>query len=179
MHDLQVSVNLSARQLNSKNIVDTVQNAINNSGLKPECLTLELTESMVMDRATETINTLKQLKSIGVKLAIDDFGTGYSSLGYLKRLPVDKLKIDRIFIADIGVDPNDEAITSAIIAMSKSLNLTVIAEGTQTKRQMEFLRQQQCDEVQGFYFSKPIDVESCTRLLLENHGILGDCFKDF
>lgn len=173
LKDIQVSVNVSGRQLSQENFAEMVLDILQETQLNPQFLVLELTESMLMDHTDNTLKKLNKLREYGVKLAIDDFGTGYSSLSYLKRLPVDKLKIDRAFVGDIGVDPNDEAIVMAIIAMSKTLSLGVIAEGAQTKQQMDFLQKYQCDEVQGYYFSKPLKAEACTTLLLENYGLLG------
>lgn len=167
-----VSVNVSGRQLMDDNFVHYVGKALQKTKLDPHFLLLELTESMLMDHSTETIAKLNALCEMGVQLAIDDFGTGYSSLSYLRHMPVHKLKIDRSFVEDIGTDPNDEAIVLAIIAMSKSLNLSVIAEGVETKKQSDYLRKYQCDEVQGYYFSKPLDQEGSIILLKENFGLL-------
>lgn len=177
VEDLDVSVNVSGRQLQQGNFVQVVFDVIEETGMNPNKLILELTESTLMDHSDELLDKLKSLRKTGVRLAIDDFGTGYSSLSYLKLLPLDKLKIDRAFVSDIGVDRNDEAIVMAIIAMSKSLSLEVVAEGAQTKEHMDFLRTYHCDEVQGFYFSKPLASDACTTLLFENHGLLGKMQK--
>ena len=128
--------------------------------LAPEYLELELTESLLLSSADVTLSVLQKLKAMGLKLAIDDFGTGYSSLSYLKHFPVSKLKIDRSFVRDVAVNPDDAAITSAIISMAKSLNLRVIAEGVENEAQMSFLRAHHCDEIQGYYFSKPLAVDN-------------------
>ena len=133
--------------------------------MQPELLELELTESMVMRNPDRALETLEAVKRMGVRLAIDDFGVGYSSLTQLKRFPIDTLKVDRSFIRDIPQDPEDKAITEAIIAMGKSLNLTVVAEGVETLEQHSFLREHDCDEMQGFYFSKPIPSEQFAQLL--------------
>lgn len=178
INDLEVSVNISGRQLKNQKIIETIHQALDETQLSPNYLVLEITENIVMDNTQETIERLQQIREMGVKLAIDDFGTGYSSLSYLKRLPVNKLKIDKTFISEVGMGSSDEAITLAIIAICKNLNLTVVAEGMQTKRQLDFLKRYKCDEVQGFYFSKPIDIDSCTRLLQENYGLLGEIFID-
>ena len=153
---LRVAVNLSARQFSQASLVSDVARILDTTGLQPEYLELEITESMVMDDPERAIQTLRQLKSMGISLAIDDFGTGYSSLGYLKRFPIDNIKIDRAFIKDIPNSSDDMIITRTIIAMAHSLRLRAIAEGVETQAQHEFLREQGCDELQGFYFSKPL-----------------------
>jgi EAL domain-containing protein (putative c-di-GMP-specific phosphodiesterase class I) len=122
-------------------------------------LELELTESLLLSNADVMSSVLRKLKAMGVKLAIDDFGTGYSSLSYLKKFPVTKLKIDRSFVRDVAGDPDDAAITAAIITMAKRLKLKVLAEGVENSAQMSFLRAQQCDEIQGYYFSKPLTID--------------------
>ncbi|HEX3121724.1 MAG TPA: EAL domain-containing protein, partial [Rhodanobacteraceae bacterium] len=121
--------------------------------------------SVVMAAAERSAGTLDELKAIGVMLAIDDFGTGYSSLSYLKRLPIDTLKIDRAFVGDITTNPDDEAITSTIIAMAHSLGLNVVAEGVETAQQFEYLHMRGCDEIQGFWFSAPLEPEACLAFL--------------
>jgi EAL domain-containing protein (putative c-di-GMP-specific phosphodiesterase class I) len=135
------------------------------TGLAPHYLELELTESLLLGNADVTLSVLQELKSMGLTLAIDDFGTGYSSFSYLKRFPVSKLKIDRSFVRDVAVNPEDAAITTAIISMAKSLNLKVIAEGVEDEAQMSFLRAHQCDEIQGYYFSKPLAVDKVAEKL--------------
>jgi diguanylate cyclase (GGDEF)-like protein/PAS domain S-box-containing protein len=156
---IPVAVNLSAVQLRHKGFLATVENVLADTGLPSQYLELEITEGVIMDNAETTISTLDALKRMGVRLAIDDFGTGYSSLSYLKRFPIDKLKIDQSFVRDIMTDPDDAAITGTIIAMARHLNLKVIAEGVETQAQLELLRGQGCDEVQGFYFSRPVNSE--------------------
>lgn len=160
-----VAVNLSARQLRDADVVDTVRQALRESGLPPRLLELELTESMLMHDAPGVLRTLTTLKEAGVSLAIDDFGTGYSSLGYLKRFPLDYLKVDRSFVNDISHDTNDAAIVRTIIAMAHSLGIEVIAEGVETSAQLEFLQREGCDQVQGYFFSKPLPVEFVTPML--------------
>jgi EAL domain-containing protein (putative c-di-GMP-specific phosphodiesterase class I) len=125
---------------------------------------------MVMANAEQSISTLTQLKSLGVNVAIDDFGTGYSSLAYLKRLPIDTLKIDKEFVGDITTDPDDEAITATVITMAHSLGLDVVAEGVELPEQLDYLREQGCDEVQGNLISPPLDPERCLRFLLEHRA---------
>ena len=152
----RVSVNLSARQFQQRDIAKLVMQVLDETGLEPQYLELELTESTIMRNAEEAVSMLNELHALGIGLAIDDFGTGYSSLSYLKRFPVDRLKIDRSFVSDIGVSGDDETITSAIIALAHSLKLQVIAEGVETSAQLDFLKERACDEMQGFYFAKPM-----------------------
>jgi diguanylate cyclase (GGDEF)-like protein len=151
-----VAVNLSARQFDGNRIDRLIREALSESGLDAEHLELEITESMVMQNVEQAIAVMKMLKDIGVKLSIDDFGTGYSSLNYLKRFPLDKLKIDQSFVRDIGVDEDDASIVNAIIGLGKSLKLRTIAEGVEKESQLAFLRNGGCDEMQGYFFSKPI-----------------------
>ena len=151
-----VAVNVSAVQFRQIGFCDLVRNVLNETELYPEYLELEITESLLLATADMRFEVLSQLKTLGVRLAIDDFGTGYSSLSYLKQLPVSKLKIDRSFIHDLHQNGNEEGITSAIIQMAKCLGLTVTAEGVENERQLQFLRDQRCDDVQGFLFSKPL-----------------------
>src|SRR6266581_6649192 len=153
---LHMAVNLSARQFADEDLVKDIAAALESTGLKPELLELELTESMVIQNTERAGRVLAEIKKMGVRLAIDDFGVGYSSLTHLKRFPIDTLKVDRSFIRDLPQDLEDKAITEAIIAMGKSLNLTVVAEGVETLEQQTFLRDRACDEMQGFFFSKPI-----------------------
>ena len=154
-----VAVNVSAVQFRQIGFCDLVRRVLKETGLDPEFLELEITESLLLATEDMRFEVLSQLKTLGVKLAIDDFGTGYSSLSYLKQLPVSKLKIDRSFIHDLHRNGNEEAITAAIIQMAKCLNLTVTAEGVENERQLQFLRGQQCDDVQGFLFSKPLKAD--------------------
>ncbi|MBL8429137.1 MAG: EAL domain-containing protein [Dechloromonas sp.] len=153
---LRIAVNVSARQLRRRDFCETVANVLTVSGLPAELLELEITESSVMENPQEAILILQRLGSMGVTLAIDDFGTGYSSLAYLKLFPIDHLKIDRSFVADIEFDLNDRAIAFGTIALAHSLGLKVIAEGVETGDQLELLRTNGCDEVQGYLFSKPL-----------------------
>ncbi len=153
---VRMSVNLSARQLRANNFHGTVAAALDNSGLDPNQLELEITESAVMEHPREAIKILEAIKEMGIHLAIDDFGTGYSSLSYLKLFPIDHLKIDRSFVKDIEHDMNDRAIAMGTIALAHSLGLRVIAEGVETELQLDLLDEHGCDEVQGFLFSKPL-----------------------
>ena len=151
-----VAVNVSAVQFRQDSFRQMIRRVLQTTGLAPQYLELELTESLLLSNADVTLSILQGLKGMGVRLAIDDFGTGYSSLTYLRQFPVNKLKIDRSFIRDVAVNPDDAAITRAIISMAKDLNLRVIAEGVEDENQMSFLRAHHCDEVQGYYFSKPL-----------------------
>ena len=163
--EVRVSVNLSVYQLRQGKLVSLVRQVLQESGLAPHLLELELTESQLLDSVEHIITTFEQLHALGVKLAIDDFGTGYSSLSYLKRFPVDYVKIDQAFIRGLLEGSQDAAITRAIIAMAKSLQLKVVAEGVETREQLQFLREHGCDEVQGYLISRPVDATSFRALL--------------
>ena len=165
MPPLRVAVNLSARQFVQASLVSDVARVLDASGLAPGWLELEITESMVMDNPERAIQTLRQLKSMGIALAIDDFGTGYSSLGYLKRFPIDTIKIDRSFIKDIPGNRDDATITRTIIDMTHNLRHKVVAEGVETLAQLNFLREHGCDEMQGYYFSRPLAEDGFLALL--------------
>lgn len=157
---LRVAVNLSARQFRQSGLAAVVSQALMDAGLAPECLELEVTESIMIQDLQATITTLHQLHALGIQISIDDFGTGYSSLSYLKRLPISKIKIDQSFIRDICSDPDDSAIAHAVISLGHSLKMQVIAEGVETEEQLEHLRAQGCDEFQGYYFSRPLPAEA-------------------
>ena len=163
-HDkLRVTVNVSMGQFRGpRSLVDTISRALADTGLPARCLELEMTESLIFHNVEENIRLLAALGEMGTRIAIDDFGTGYSSLSYLKQLPVDTIKIDSSFIRDIFTDPSDAAIVAAIIAMARRLKLRVIAEGVETKEQLVALAELQCDEYQGFYFSRPLSAEQLT-----------------
>lgn len=161
----RLAINLSARQFRDHDLVSTVRNALNEAKLAPTWLELEITESMLLENTDQTSKVLHELHAMGVHLAIDDFGTGYSSLSYLKRMPIQTLKIDRSFVKDITIDNNDAAVVQAVIAMAHNLNLTVVAEGVETVEQLTFLQDQSCDEIQGYYFSKPLTVTDTSALL--------------
>ena len=152
---------MSVLQLLRGNLVAYLKRLLEVTELPADRLELELTESMVMQNAEQTTAMLNELRRLGVSLAIDDFGTGYSSLVYLKRLPIDTLKIDKEFIDDLTRDADDEAITSTIVTMGHSLGLTVVAEGVENEDQLNFLRQQGCDEIQGHWLSRPLDGDRC------------------
>ncbi|MBQ4836161.1 MULTISPECIES: EAL domain-containing protein [Pseudoalteromonas] len=151
-----ISINLSARQFKDANLIETISHTLDEVGLPPSMLHLELTESMLMGDVEAAIEQLKEMKKLGVSLSIDDFGTGYSSLSYLKRFPVDVLKVDRSFVKDIPEDSNDMEITAAIIAMAQKLSMKVVAEGVETAEQVAFLQRNNCHIVQGYYYSAPL-----------------------
>jgi EAL domain-containing protein (putative c-di-GMP-specific phosphodiesterase class I) len=159
-HGLQVAVNLSPRQFNDPNLPRIVAAALKETGLPPRLLELEITESLAMRETDATLATLRKLKELGVSIAIDDFGTGYSSLAYLKRFPVDKLKIDRSFVAELPKDREQCAIVSAIVALAHALNVRVIAEGVETDAQREFLARCGCDFLQGYLVGKPLEADA-------------------
>lgn len=157
---IPISVNLSPRQLARGDIVEVVRHALAASGLSPSLLELEITESVVMRDVDKSLDTLRQLKELGVRISIDDFGTGYSSLNYLKRFPVDTLKIDRSFVSDIATDQDDAAIVKAIISLAHILNLNVVAEGVENEDQWRFLHENGCDDVQGFHSGRPMPADA-------------------
>ena len=161
LHDISMAVNVSVLQLLRGKLPDLLRRIIDSTGVPADRIELEVTESMVMQNAEQTTAALNALREIGVSLAIDDFGTGYSSLVYLKRLPIDTLKIDKEFIGDLTRDPDDEAITATVITMGHSLGLNVIAEGVENEQQLAYLREQGCDEIQGYWLSQPIDPHRC------------------
>jgi len=156
---LTLAVNVSGRQFHQPDFVARISACIAQCGIDPSLLKLELTESVVLDNVEDVIQRMRELKTLGVRFSLDDFGTGYSSLSYLKRLPLDQIKIDQSFVHDIGTDPNDAAIVRAILAMSHSLGLDVIAEGVETQEQRDFLRENGCASFQGYLFGKPVPVE--------------------
>lgn len=153
---VRVAVNLSARQLYSPGFLDTVRRILVESGVQAGAMEMEITESVMMQDVEQVAAVLGELQTLGVHVAVDDFGTGYSSLAYLKRLPLDSLKVDRSFIRDVPGDPDDESITRAVVALAHSLRLKVVAEGVETEAQLGFLRELGCDEIQGFLFSRPV-----------------------
>lgn len=168
---IPVSVNLSSQQFHQANLLELVKNALEDSGLEARYLELEITESMMMDASVST-SILNELSALGVKISLDDFGTGYSSLSYLKQYPINKLKIDRSFVTDITENVSDQAIVATIISMAQHLNMEVIAEGIETKGQLDFLMQNDCREIQGYYFSRPLpasEVENDFFMPLRQH----------
>ncbi|MBF0357650.1 MAG: EAL domain-containing protein [Magnetococcales bacterium] len=170
--NLRVAVNLSASQFRQKNLLMRLDSALRDSGLPPEKLEIEITESMLVDNIDEVINILCKIKERGITIAMDDFGTGYSSLSVLKRFPLDTLKIDQSFVRDLTVDSDDAQIVTAIISMAKSLHLKVVAEGVETKEQLMFLTERECDMMQGYYFSKPLVEDDFSALLTQKKSLL-------
>lgn len=167
---LSLAVNISARQFHHPNLCDRLLELILQAGFDPKRMEIEITESMALADVAQSIETVRQLKSIGATIAVDDFGTGHSSLSYLRRFDVDHLKIDRSFVAGISTESSDETIVKAIIAMGHSLGLTVVAEGVENREQFEFLRNHGCDRVQGYLFSRPVDAPTLETLLAEWRG---------
>ncbi|WP_440994931.1 putative bifunctional diguanylate cyclase/phosphodiesterase [Arhodomonas sp. SL1] len=167
---LRMAVNLSARQFLDENLFHDIRIALEETGMDPELLELEITESMIMRDMTQTLRVLNALKEMGVRIAIDDFGTGYSSLSTLKDFPLDTIKIDRSFIHDIIRSSNDKGLTDAVLAVGKTLSLTVVAEGVETREQAEYLRERSCDEFQGFYVNEPLPAEEFARLIRKRTG---------
>ena len=176
--ELRVAVNVSSRQFVEGDLEANVRAAITRHHVDPSLLELELTESALMSNAEHTIKVLSNLKALGIKVAIDDFGTGYSSLAYLKRFPIDKLKIDIAFVRDITVNPDDAAIALAIISMAHSMKMTVIAEGVESRAQMAYLRRHRCDEIQGFHFSRPVPAKEMAELMLQHRALPAEADSD-
>ncbi len=171
-HEIRIAVNVSGAQFYQSDIVSSVSRCLQETGLKPHNLELEVTESVFMDDITHTIETLQKLHALGVELAIDDFGTGYSSLSYLRQFPIDRLKIDQSFIRNALNNADDAAIARTIVALGHSLNLKVIAEGVETKEHEEFLMAEKCDEVQGFRYSRPIPLDDFNKFVKTYQGDL-------
>ena len=155
LRPVPISINVSPRQFARREIAQTLGKAIESNGISPSQIKVEITESTIVQDVRKTLVALRDFKALGVRVAIDDFGTGFSSLTHLKRFPIDELKIDRSFVRDISNDPDDAAIAEAVIALARSMNLTVVAEGVETEAQMTFLREHACDNIQGYYFSRP------------------------
>jgi diguanylate cyclase (GGDEF)-like protein len=161
----RMAVNISVRQFMYPGFIQLVQEVIEETGLNPESLELEITESLLMQDADGAIHLLNELKALGVQLAIDDFGTGYSSLSYLKRFPIDRLKVDKMFVREITTNTEDAAITRAVIAMANNMNLRVIAEGVETAEQLNYLAKEHCHEIQGYYLSRPVPANEISSLI--------------
>lgn len=170
-HDLRVAVNLSPRQFQEENLLEMIHEILEETGLPPQGLELEITEGVVMANEENAIDLMTRMAEIGLFLAMDDFGTGYSSLYYLKQFPINTLKIDKSFVDNIPSDDENVAITSAIISMGKSLGLEVVAEGVETVEQLIFLKDLGCDEMQGYYFSPPLPSADFSRILRENKSL--------
>lgn len=162
---LRISVNVSARQFKEKTLIDRVNNALRESGMAANHLELEITGGLIMQDVDQAIATMEELQHLGVQLAIDDFGTGYSSLNALKNFPVARLKIDKSFIKNLASEDRDKAVAAAVISLGQKLNLRVIAEGVETAEQLAILRENNCDEIQGYYFSKPVSFAAIADLL--------------
>lgn len=156
---LRISVNLSARQFHETDLLKRAKTVLDATGLDPETLEFEITESVAMDDAERSVEIMKRLRDVGIRFCVDDFGTGYSSLGYLKRFPIDTLKIDKSFVADVMTKNDDATLVKTVIAMAHNLSLDVCAEGTETKDQLDFLGRNSCDRVQGYYYSRPVPPE--------------------
>jgi EAL domain-containing protein (putative c-di-GMP-specific phosphodiesterase class I) len=164
LREFKLAINLSPHQI-SDSFAIKLTRILDNTGFPAHLLEFEITESLLMERGSKAIQQLFDIKELGVGLAMDDFGTGYSSMSQLKHLPIQKLKIDKSFIRDIPGDPNDVAITRSIIALAHALELNVLAEGVETEQQMAFLKSEKCDELQGYYLGRPVDVECFETLL--------------
>ena len=162
---MRLAVNFSARQFQQSSFIASVAAILKETQLDPAWLEIEITESSIMKDPDPAIEKLLELKMMGIKVAIDDFGTGYSSLNYLKRLPIDTLKIDQSFVRDITTDPDDAAIATAVIALAHTLKLRVVAEGVETPEQLAFLAARHCDRMQGYLFSKPLAAHECRDFL--------------
>jgi EAL domain-containing protein (putative c-di-GMP-specific phosphodiesterase class I) len=167
-----ISINLSARQFQQQDLDSVIGRTLKITGINPCLLEFELTESVLMKEAETAVTALQNLKAFGVQISMDDFGTGYSSLAYLKRFPLDILKIDRTFIRDVTTDTDDAKIVVAMINLAHSLELKVVAEGVETKAQLDFLIHHGCDEMQGYYFSRPLPPESALQALVEGRRLL-------
>jgi len=170
---IQMAVNISARQFHDQDVTRMVVRILEETGLTPKYLELEITESSIMRNADLAANVLNRLKGMGINISIDDFGTGYSSLAALKRLPIDALKIDQSFVRDATTDPDDASLVMAIITLGHNLRLKVIAEGVQTEEQLRFLNLLRCDEIQGYLFSKPLHADGMSSLLESYSGKVG------
>jgi diguanylate cyclase (GGDEF)-like protein/PAS domain S-box-containing protein len=166
---INIALNISGRQFDQQNLIEIVKDALRDTMISPQCLELEITESIIMRNPEKAIRILTELNALGIRISIDDFGTGYSSLSYLKRLPLDFLKIDQSFVKGLASDPKDQAIVKTIIAMAHSLNLKTIAEGVETEEQLSFLQEHGCDEIQGYLFSRPLPTEEIQGILAKGY----------
>jgi diguanylate cyclase (GGDEF)-like protein len=162
---LNIAINLTARQFKDEHLIEDIRSILELTGMEPSFLELEISESILIHDVQTTLQVLTKLKGMGVRIAIDDFGSGFSSLSTLQQFPLDTIKIDRSFIREVSGASNDSGLTDAIIAMGRALSMTVVAQGVETREQAEFLRQHACDELQGFYFAKPVPADQATRLL--------------
>jgi EAL domain-containing protein (putative c-di-GMP-specific phosphodiesterase class I) len=160
-----IAVNISAMQFRNDRFLNDIFTILSETGLDPKCLELELTESVLIKRAETASSTLQTLRARGIQIAVDDFGTGYSSLSYLTKFPIDALKIDQSFVRQISTAPSDTTIVTTVISMGRSLKLRVVAEGVETPAELEFLQSHNCEEAQGYYFSRPVPPQKFARLL--------------
>jgi EAL domain-containing protein (putative c-di-GMP-specific phosphodiesterase class I) len=165
---LVLAINVSAKQFRQKSFVDEVRSTVQNHNINPHLLKVELTESMLVGNVDDTIENMQSLKQIGIQISLDDFGTGYSSLQYLKRLPLDQIKIDQSFVRNIGIDKSDNTIVDTIIRMTTGFDMEVIAEGVETEAQFEFLSHHGCNKFQGYLYSKPVPIEQFQKFILLN-----------
>lgn len=161
---IRIAVNVTTKQFKAYNFPKVVETVIESTGIPPQYLEFELSESIMINNP-EIIKSIERLKDIGVQIALDDFGTGYFALSYLRLIPLDRLKIDRSFIQRIGLNTEDDVIIKAIIAIAKGLNLEILAEGVETQKQLDFLKNVQCGEIQGFLFKEPLKLDECTQFL--------------
>jgi EAL domain-containing protein (putative c-di-GMP-specific phosphodiesterase class I) len=164
---LRMAFNIASTQFKKRDLAKKIMIAVNETGLDPKLLEVEITESTIMEQLEAIDTMLKELHDSGIQIAIDDFGTGYSSLGYLKRFHISTIKLGQIFIKDITINSDEALLASAIIVMAKTLNLNIVAEGVETREQLELLRSQGCPILQGYYFSKPLSADNMTELLLK------------
>jgi EAL domain-containing protein (putative c-di-GMP-specific phosphodiesterase class I) len=176
--DVPIAVNLSARQFRHHDIAHVVKQALADYGVAPHLIELEITESAAMDDPEAAAAALRTLKSIGVRIAIDDFGTGHSSLSYLKRFPIDCLKIDRSFVTGVPNNPEDVSIATAVITLAHALGLTVVAEGVEDAAQADFLSCNECDAMQGYYIARPMPADECTRVLVEERAARASAYPE-
>ncbi len=160
-----IAVNVSARQLDGDEFIGVVERAIASSGLDPQALTLEITETALMRNADETARRLREIKDLGVRIAIDDFGTGYSSLSHLQRFPVDALKIDRSFLTQLAENPEGETLIRTLVQLGKALNIETLAEGIERANELALLQEENCDSGQGYLFARPLDVADAEEFL--------------
>lgn len=174
---VRMGVNISARQFQQQHLAETVMQILEDTDMGPEFLELELTESSIMSNAEATIVVLNKLQTTGIAISVDDFGTGFSSLSYLKRLPIDSLKVDQSFVRDLATDPDDAALVMAIVNLAHTLRLRVVAEGVETQEQLRFLRLLRCDEIQGYLISRPLPVEGIEQLLAPSRPIMPDIVR--
>src|SRR6185295_12757359 len=166
-----IAINLSSRQFQHQYLMIMIEQVLRETGVSPDLLEFELTESLLMSDAEEAVQMLREMKSLGVRLSVDDFGTGYSSLSYLRRFPLDTLKIDRAFVSGAVSNPDDATLALTIMNLAHSMRLKVVAEGVETEAQLNFLRLHGCDEMQGFYFSRPVEAGESTRMLVEDRRL--------